>query len=871
MKMSAKVKILVTDTAGIARQNFPVTRGIPFPQGRLSDIKGCSVTDRNEESIQAQFRVLGRWPDGTIKWLLTDFQATVEAGGSSTYTLDTDGQPKSFTNTKALGITETRRGITVDTGPLRFTVSKKRFSLIENAVFSGKKVIGPGDGDSHVRISESRIASDGRRFLYGLGGGTCKASLAEDGYKATLEEVGPLRAVIRCDGAYEADYPMGNYGGYRPFQFTVRIYAYAGKPYVRVLHTITMTANPRETEVEEMMVHVPVRLGNGQRWYRLSGDTEGHDVEDIVRSGESLLLSQRAADHYTVSHRRGEHSRRIAEGERAQGYGLLEDGKVGIAVAQRYMPEEYPKAIGINGDGEGIDLYLWRDPDGQRLSFARYDESVHWELGESAYSDGLGVAKTHEYFIAFYNPENDSPRQTMKSLLEPAHAATEPGWNESTSVLGGFARREAGVFPRTEELLDRYVEWVTWNTKNGGWYGCYDFGDYMITFDDETGRWKQVGRWSWNNSEFDARHGLWIQYARTGDPEIFRLAESSSRHSMDVDTCHYNPFRPYTVGGCFRHAVSHWGDEPCPSHTFIDGWMDHYYLTGDARTLDVIHEAGQYFMNFRWTDDPALSFSLRGIANNFRGVCHLYELTGSPEYLNKATELFEVLERGQRSDGSWIKRFQLNTPDRMARQHPFGMASEGSALAVEMDHVPQFTEQELVTLFGEQHRFHKIISQEALELPGYQMHYLLPAIEQFYALTGEKRALEMFVRCVDWFCDWGAGHDKNAPSPSSYLKSPLQGWHTSDDKRYVSERYHGMLGRSLAAAYDYTGDLKYLNAGAEMLAWMLDNDLPNQDERVKGTVFSGAMTVCLIFWGVPRLIMRLKDAGIEEPTADSSA
>ena len=117
------------------------------------------------------------------------------------------------------------------------------------------EVAGTG-GDAWVRIRESFLDDEGKRYIYGMGG-DCLASLAEAVYDVSVEEAGPLRAVIRCEGAFEADLPMHHYAGYRPFRFVTRIYAYAGSTELRVLHTVIAACNPRETEIEEIGLRVP--------------------------------------------------------------------------------------------------------------------------------------------------------------------------------------------------------------------------------------------------------------------------------------------------------------------------------------------------------------------------------------------------------------------------------------------------------------------------------------------------------------------------------------------------------------------------------------------------------------------------------------
>jgi hypothetical protein len=334
--------------------------------------------------------------------------------------------------------------VTVCTSALGFTISKERFSLIETAALGTRmgegafvpeiELIRPGmDGDATVRIRECFIDADGSRRIYGLGG-DCRASLAAGDYRVTVEEAGPLRAVIRCDGKLEADIPAGHYGGYRPFHFTTRIHAYAGHTFLRVLHTLIVACNPRETEVEEIALRVPFAVGTGtpgnaeRPRYRIGMRRE---FVGALHPGASWLVSQRSDRHCRLDHRVGERAQMVAEDERGEGWVALEDDRAGIAIGLRHMAEEYPKALGIAGSGDGIDVYLWRDPDGKRLAFRRSSEEVHWGQGEGIYADGTGSAKTSEYFLHFYRPSDISPRATILGLLTPPHAAVDPVWQES--------------------------------------------------------------------------------------------------------------------------------------------------------------------------------------------------------------------------------------------------------------------------------------------------------------------------------------------------------------------------------------------------------------------------------------------------------
>ena len=65
------------------RLQEPVTLGLPFPQGLVVEHDG-----RPQLAVAGakvfQTRTLARWPDGSVRWALVDFQADVEAGRAST-------------------------------------------------------------------------------------------------------------------------------------------------------------------------------------------------------------------------------------------------------------------------------------------------------------------------------------------------------------------------------------------------------------------------------------------------------------------------------------------------------------------------------------------------------------------------------------------------------------------------------------------------------------------------------------------------------------------------------------------------------------------------------------------------------------------
>ena len=75
----SKIVLKVENPTTYARRGWPVTSGIPFPQGELISVDNIRILDGQGLEIPSQIGELAMWQDGSIKWVLVDFQADVEA------------------------------------------------------------------------------------------------------------------------------------------------------------------------------------------------------------------------------------------------------------------------------------------------------------------------------------------------------------------------------------------------------------------------------------------------------------------------------------------------------------------------------------------------------------------------------------------------------------------------------------------------------------------------------------------------------------------------------------------------------------------------------------------------------------------------
>lgn len=86
-KRSGRVTLRVEPPSDVADKlrDWPVTSGVPFPQGALGTAKNLRLLDTKGTVVPLQAAVTGRWADGSAKWVLLDFR---HSGGAADYTLE---------------------------------------------------------------------------------------------------------------------------------------------------------------------------------------------------------------------------------------------------------------------------------------------------------------------------------------------------------------------------------------------------------------------------------------------------------------------------------------------------------------------------------------------------------------------------------------------------------------------------------------------------------------------------------------------------------------------------------------------------------------------------------------------------------------
>jgi hypothetical protein len=656
------------ETAGVARTGWMARGGVPFAPGQVASADQMRVVDQHGTAQDAQLRPLARWHDGSIKWLLVSLQADLQPRQQETFVVEYGPGTHPEPSSTSLRVTDADRAITVDTGPLRLTVSKERFTLFEQ-VWLDRNQDGQFSDDEQIgRPGSFSLAHQGRRY---------DSRNDTRTYRVEIEDQGPLSVTLKATGWFRDETGQGF------CQFITRLQAFAGQRYVKVIPTFIYTgfpANryhfkhegltlPENETIQAIDLTFPLAL-SGELTARL-GDEAGV-FEGIVT--EPLLLAQRSHDAFEL---RGLPSGNQL-GRRAIGWAQLHDPRHGMSVVVRDFWQQFPKALKVDPTEPSLTVSLWPEQAGE-LDL----QTTSAAFGPDAVARGsaYGLAKTHELVVDFHaaGTEAVEGHHFAHAVQEPLHLRPSAAWINDTGVLGRLAPNDTDRQLADELVLERLFDWATRQQDRFHWYGMLDFGDTMTWHRKEaydksydSWGWHPEGRWGWFNCEAVGTHtGALLQYLRTGRWKYFQFGEDLTRHIMDVDTVHYNTIASdprlaavmddeYSrVGSMHRHNANHWGGRnEEASHTSVVGILLYYYLTGDPRAHDVALEVGDFFLgeHITYSGHPDIA-PQRTLANVLWGDVWLYELTHDERYLRGAAKWAAQLITGQRQDGSWVETY----------------------------------------------------------------------------------------------------------------------------------------------------------------------------------------------------------------------
>ena len=206
--------------------DWPLTFGVPFPDEALKDEAKVRLIGPDGAGVPIQVRTTGRWLSGSISWVLIDTQRPLPQGEASYRVEWGDGVVRGAARSDRVTIRDGDRAVTVDTGPLRFTLSKDNLNVFSEILVRG------GDGEMRPVFPEG-TQSD--LFLEDHKGTAYLGSLAT-APEVKIEEGGPRRVSVKLEGWMQSE------DGRKLGRRIVRVQAFAGKRWLRVTGSTGRTA-----------------------------------------------------------------------------------------------------------------------------------------------------------------------------------------------------------------------------------------------------------------------------------------------------------------------------------------------------------------------------------------------------------------------------------------------------------------------------------------------------------------------------------------------------------------------------------------------------------------------------------------------------
>ena len=734
MSSFSDVKLFVYEPGGVDREAFPLTVGLPFAPGALLPEAPLTVTDSADKDLPLQTRIMEKHTDGSVRWLLLDFQADLPNLRESVFTLAQGEKQPSNSKNKLIQMEEQNGLLLIDNGVLQLRIDKSRCQPLTEVKYRWRLV---SSGGADICVA----ATDGKAY----------SAHHDADAKFEIEEFGPLRVGLRWEGTQRDSAGNGS------FDFLVRMWVYAEKPFVRMDYTFFNRLDPEDTRVSSIVARLPIDVG-AEPSYQVSDLTR---VVTGFGTDEPVRLEQLQIGRYQILNANGELLKETRVN--ARGWIDVSGPELGVMIVCKNFWQNFPKAIEAKPDG--LEYYMVP------------------ELPEG-YSIQRGMAKTHTFFYRFHDGQADpTDRAEMAHNLQrwPMPVAEARHYLESGELFDYFGYYPK-QYPRLETAFLKLLalddpDHTRKNPAHGRCYGLKHYGD-MVLRSPNDGEDIDHTDTMFHNNEYDTAHVLAMMFLHNREISNVWVGEAHALHMMDIDTCHHTVSVPKDFVGVREieifnglqhcHSNQHTSRFASHSHTFAEGLIDYYHLTGDRRALETARGYAHSlafltnnYDDFKWGVGRSSGWSLLVLGSVYR--------VEPDEDIRKAAEamIYKII----------------------AKQDPSGFFYDSKICA------KAFTDREIHLCLRGLIRWHQVTGNEKID----------KLLRQAMPIILKKAFSETGVPI------YGSWPEKHAPT------THVQGYANLE---------------SLAYAYRLTGNRQYIDAGVgrlcQLIPWIED---PNRDEH----------------------------------------
>ena len=743
--------------SGQPRKYAGCTFGVAWPQGECPADQAFAASTNDGTSVPIQTWPTAYWPDGSLKWTAH----ALPPGGDVPAELELAAALSPEMGDARVRVNDAD-GITVDTGVMRARLSAGGDALIAS--------IERGD-DAVLRNGRLVCLNQNASDPVEAGGEFAVTSFVSQIDRVEVEQSGPLRAVVKVEGNHS-----DGERAWLPFVVRLYFYAgsdqvrlmhtiiYDGNehhdfirglgvrfdvPMRDALHDrhVRFTNQDRGLFGEGVRGITGLRRDPGEavRTAQVAGektppvsewDPRVGDRLDLIPAFGDYTLAQLSADGFQIRKRTkpGHGWIDSAAGERASGSGYIGGPSGGVAFGLRNFWQSHPAQLDIrhaHEDAAEVTVWMW-SPDAKPMDLRFYHDglgmdtyeeqleglNVTYEDYEPGFGTPVGIARTSELYL--WACDATPPREALadfgETVAEPPTLACAPEQLVRAGVFGELFSLPDRSTPRKAELedqLDYLFQYYVDQRENQRWYGYWNYGDVMHTYDRDRHTWRyDVGGYAWDNSELSPDLWLWYAYLRSGRNDVFRFAEAMTRHTGEVDVYHLGRFRRFGT----RHNVQHWGCSAKQMRISTAIYRRiYYYLTADERTGDLMRELLDLPQAATALDpirkvradvfDPKPEALSLGTGTDYSAICAAWltewERTGDNKWRDKLVAGLESI--GELANGYFTPvTFDMNTdrfsaygePGRIDVSHlsaVFGLVEVNAELIRLLD-VPKFKE-----------------------------------------------------------------------------------------------------------------------------------------------------------------------------------
>jgi len=612
------------------------TWGVAWPRGAHTKSTPFALQNASGAAVPVQTWSLAYWPDGSLKWTAH----AIGAGETPTAPLRLIAGTAPAAPTAQVVVHETPEHIDVDTGVIQCRIGRQGNAIIASIARGGREIASGvhlvGLRRDAPEQEETAPGARQERFLSAV-------------TSATVEQSGPVRTVVRLDGKHTREGKSGR--PWLPFTVRLYFYAGAesvrllhtfvfdGDPSHDFISGLGIRFGvPLSDPLTDR--HVRFVGENGGLWGEavrtLTGlrRDPGASVRaaqiagqatppadqlpanvggrlDLIPSWGDFTLTQPNADGFEIRKRtKGGHGWiRAGAGRRAAGLGYVGGAAGGgVAFGLRDFWQRHPTQFDIRNavtEKAEVTVWLW-SPEAPPMDLRFYHDDmgmtdyvrqnqgldITYEDFEPGWGTPYGIARTSEMML--YAVAATPPRERLVALAgtldRPPLLACRPEHLHAAGVFSNWSLpdRSTAAKKAIEDQLDYLLDLYLRQAEQRRWYGFWDYGDVMHSYDGDRHEWRyDVGGFAWANSELSPDLWLWYSYLRSGRADIFRMAEAMTRHTSEVDIYHLGRFQ----GWGSRHNVQHWGDSSKQPRVSTAAFRRmFYFLTADERTGDILRD-----------------------------------------------------------------------------------------------------------------------------------------------------------------------------------------------------------------------------------------------------------------------------------------